>query len=416
MAVRTWERTESAEGAGQEASARADLTVSTTAVPKPGAVIDADQHLSEPRTMWADFTEASRRHLCLGITEDERGYSWLCQGDRKVYLAEINHPGDPRAMARHRQRLRRGLPPEVAYDDGLVPEMWDPVARTRQLDGFGLSRAVVFPNFGLLWERPLAGDLEATRVNMAAWNRWAVTVHAESTGRLLPVGHVTLRDLDWLDHQLGELAAGDVRLAMVAPSLVDGLPLSHPDLDRGWSAFLQHGVTPVFHVAAFPTFPFDHAWYHDIPDPVDSPMSSVFLGTAPALAIADLVLHGTFERHPDLKLGVMELTATWVPSFLQMLDGGFSYYRAFHGEPYSDLSLRPSEYVRRQVRLAAFGYEDPARLAEESAADLFMFCSDYPHAEGVVRPIEDYVALAGDVGGEAGERLFGDNLRWLVGL
>jgi hypothetical protein len=34
---------------------------------------------------------------------------------------------------------------------------------------------------------------------------------------------------------------------MIAPALVDGVPLSHPSLDRAWSLFVEHGVTPVFH-------------------------------------------------------------------------------------------------------------------------------------------------------------------------
>ena len=37
------------------------------------------------------------------------------------------------------------------------------------------------------------------------------------------------------------LAAGGVRLAMIAPAIVDGKPLSHPDLDRVWAAFVEHG-------------------------------------------------------------------------------------------------------------------------------------------------------------------------------
>ena len=67
---------------------------------------------------------------------------------------------------------------------------------------------------------------------MGAWNRWAAEVAGEGNGRLHPVAHLTLRDLDWLDDQLRDLAAAGVRLAMIAPALVDGRPLSHPDLDR----------------------------------------------------------------------------------------------------------------------------------------------------------------------------------------
>jgi predicted TIM-barrel fold metal-dependent hydrolase len=201
---------------------------------------------------------------------------------------------------------------------------------------------------------------------------------------------------------------------MVAPALVDGKRLSHPDLDWAWAAFVDHGVSPVFHIAAFPKFPFDDAWYEADPEPVQPVLSTIFLGTTPALALADLAINGTFERHPALRIGVMELTASWVPSFLLMLDGGYSFYENFIGHAPTSLPLPPSEYIRRQVRVAAFAYEQPAELIAAAGEDLFMFCSDYPHAEGIANPVDDYLVLAGEIPDRAGEQLYAGNIRWLL--
>jgi hypothetical protein len=375
-------------------------------------MIDADMHLVEPRTMWADHADPSERHLALRVEEDELGHPWLVHGDRRIHLVEVHHPADVAAMGAYRRQVREGVPNAVPYDEALPAEHWDPALRRDGLAAMGLDRAVVFPNMGLLWERPLEHDLEATKVNMGAWNRWALSVAAEGRGRLHPVAHLTLRDLDWLESQLGALAAGGVRLAMIAPALVDGKPLSHPDLDRGWSAFVDHGVTPVFHVASFP-HPFGDGWYEGDFDPANPVLSSVFLWAAPALALADMAVHGTFERHPDLRLGVMELSAGWVPMFLLNLDGGFDFHARFNDRPLARLPLRPSEYIRRHVRIAAFGYEGPARLIRQ-AGDLFMFCSDWPHAEGIARPRDDYLAMAGTVEGELADHLYHGNLEWLL--
>jgi hypothetical protein len=106
----------------------------------------------------------------------------------------------------------------------------------------------------------------------------------------------------------------------------------------------------------------------------------------------------------------MELSAVWVPQFLLMLDGGFDFHARFNGEPLTRLDDRPSAYVRRHVRVAAFGYELPGRLIKQ-AGDMFLFCSDYPHAEGFARPLDDYRAAAGDVESDA---LYGGNLAWLL--
>jgi predicted TIM-barrel fold metal-dependent hydrolase len=374
-------------------------------------VVDCDTHLFEPRTMWVDYGAPADE--ALRIADDELGWSWLTWRDRRIELAEVFTPGSSDAAGRDRRRLRNGEPPEGHYEDLLPPAYTDPSARVAQLDAMGLERSVVFPNFGLVWERFLAADLAATTANMAAWNAWAVDVRAEGSGRLDPVAHVTLRDLGWLEEQLRVLSAGGVRLAMMAPSLVDGRRLSHPDLDRAWSLFVEHGVTPVFHVGAF-ELPYGPSWYEDDPDRVNPVMSSVFLWSAPALAIADLVLRGVFERHPELRLGVMELSAVWVPLFLLMLDGGHDFHRRFNDQSLVDLRKRPSQYVRDHIRIAAFSYEQPDRLIDQ-AGDLFMFCSDYPHAEGTATPREDYArSCPGAADPDAAPNLYGGNIEWLL--
>lgn len=392
-----------------------------------GAVrIDADTHLYETRDLWAQHVDPADRDRALRIVDDDLGHAWLVAPDgRRISLAEVHVPGDVEAVGAYRRRVREGLAPEIRYDDALLDEFWDPSARRGQLDRWGLDGSVVFPNYGLLWERPLSGDLPTLTANMTAWNRWAVTVaqigrqgpgSSERRDRLFPVAHLTLRDPDWLDAQLGALAAGGVRLAMVAPALVDGKPLSHPDLDRAWASFVEHGVTPVFHVAN-QLHPFDAAWYED-DDPLEvAPvLSSVFIWAAPALAIADMALNGVFARHPDLRLGVMELSAPWVPMFLMYLDGGLEFTSRFDGVRRRDLEMKPSEYVRRQVRVAAFPYENPAKLIHQAGEDMFMYCSDWPHAEGLARPVEDYDAQAGAIEGRAGENLYAGNVSSLLGV
>lgn len=379
--------------------------------------IDCDTHLYESRSMWADHMDPRERDLALRILDDELGHAWLTTHEgTRISLCEVQVPGDVGAVGAYRQRVRAGLPPEVPYDEGLVPEFWDPSARLGQLDRWGIDASVIFPNFGLLWERPLSHALPALKANLGAWNRWAVTVAQTGPDRLYPVAHLTLRDPGWLDGQLSALAAGGVRMAMVAPALVDGKPLSHPDLDPVWSSFVEHGVTPVFHVAN-QQHVFDPAWY-DADDPLEvgPVLSSVFIWTAPALALADMALNGVFARHPDLRVGIMELSAPWVPLFLMYLDGGLDFVSKFDGmlrRP--GLDLRPSEYVRRQVRVAAFPYENPAKLIHQVGDGMFMYCSDWPHAEGLANPVADYDAQAGVIEGHAGDNLYAGNVQFLLG-
>ncbi|MGH3578071.1 MAG: hypothetical protein ACRDU0_11015, partial [Mycobacterium sp.] len=156
-----------------------------------------------------------------------------------------------------------------------------------------------------------------------------------------------------------------------------------------WSAFVDHAITPVFHVADQVRV-FDDCWYPAEPaEDLVATTEAVFLWVPPALALTDLILHGVFDRHPRLRFGVVELSASWVPSFLLMLDGASAFTTALNGKPVAQLSRRPSEYFLDHVRVSSFSYEDPKRLTE-SSGDVFMFCSDYPHSEGTATPLDDY--------------------------
>jgi predicted TIM-barrel fold metal-dependent hydrolase len=375
-------------------------------------VVDSDQHLYETRTMWRDHIDPDRRDDALVIVDDDLGYPWLTWRGQKLSPADVQRPGETSALGTVHERIRTGLAPQTRYDDELPRDYWDATARAGRLTAMGVDEAVVFPNFGLLWERTLDADLGALTANMRAWNRWCATVVTDGRGRVHPVAHVTLRDEQWLRAELARLERDGVKLAMTAPALVDGRPLSHPDHDPIWRAFVEHGVRPVFHVAD-QRRPFADAWYTDPPDAFISTLDSVFLWTAAALACTDLILNGTLERHPDLRIGIVELSAVWVPMFLMMLDGGSDFTARLNGRPLAPLTMRPSEYFRRQVRVSSFSYELPARLIRQTG-DLYMCCSDYPHSEGTATPLADYTNAAVPVGPDDAPGLFGDNVTMLL--
>ena len=330
----------------------------------------------------------------LRIEDDALGYPWLRWRDRQLLPVDVQYPGQTSELGDRRERIRAGLPAESSYDEQLPRDYWDASARAAQLDRMGVDEAMVFPNFGLLWERTLDADLAALTANMTAWNRWCASVATDGAGRVHPVAHVTLRDADWLTGELARLARDGVRLAMVAPALVDGRPLSHPTHDRDLACVRRQrrdaGVprrrpTPARSTTRGTRSPTTSACRRS------SPCSS---GRRPRSACTDLILNGTLDRFPDLRIGIVELSAVWVPMYLMMLDGGFEFTAKLNGRPLVELAHRPSEYFRRQVRVSSFSYELPARLIRQTG-DLYMCCSDYPHSEGTSTPLEDYTRQRG---------------------
>lgn len=379
------------------------------------ATIDVDQHLFESRTTWADHIDPAHRSDALSIDDDDAGWPWLTwRGDRLTPL-EVPVPERSELIGEDRLRRLRGERAPASFDE-LVPDSYRlPGARLVALDGFGLDAAVLFPNYGLLWESRLAADRSAQRANARAYNRFTADVCGEAADRLFGVAHVLLHDPEWAVAEIRRVRANGLRLAMIAPAPVEGKPLSHPDFDRVWAACSDEGVAPVFHVSDFES-PLHPAWRTGEQEDGEQLFASIFLSLAPAVALADLILNGVLERFPRLRLGVVELTASWVPSFLLHLDGASDFYALRHGEPFRALRDRPSAYFLRQVRVAALPYEMPNRLVPKVGDDTFMVGSDWPHAEGVADPMAAAGRAVAGLTDSARGNMLEANAAWLLGL
>jgi uncharacterized protein len=98
--------------------------------------------------------------------------------------------------------------------------------------------------------------------------------------------------------------------------------------------------------------------------------------------LSSLVCEGVFNRHPTLKVVLLESGWTWLPSYLWRLT---KYWRGLRMEiPWVDRP--PSEIVRDQVRLSLQPMDAPpgeaavARIVEHLRSDEFLlFSTDYPH-------------------------------------
>jgi predicted TIM-barrel fold metal-dependent hydrolase len=94
-----------------------------------------------------------------------------------------------------------------------------------------------------------------------------------------------------------------------------------------------------------------------------------------------MIFNGTFERHPELKVVVLESGVAWVPWFMWRAD---EQYRAHRAEvPW--LKRLPSDIMREQIRVAtqpvgditAAQFVDLVEMVESES--IYLFASDYPH-------------------------------------
>ena len=54
--------------------------------------------------------------------------------------------------------------------------------------------------------------------------------------------------------------------------------------------------------------------------------------------------------------------------------------------------MRPSDYVRRQIKFSPFAGEPLGWIIENAGPELLVFGSDYPHPEGTSNPIAKFEA------------------------
>ena len=121
-----------------------------------------------------------------------------------------------------------------------------------------------------------------------------------------------------------------------------------------------------------------------------------------------LILDGVLERFPHLKGGVIEIGAGWVPDMLRRLDHGVQIWA--RSEPQlAKMTRTPSEQARAQLRFTPYPFEDVAQLVSESASELYMFSSDYPHAEGGRDPLGRFSKAVAPLTEVQQRQFFADN-------
>jgi predicted TIM-barrel fold metal-dependent hydrolase len=295
--------------------------------------------------------------------------------------------------------------------------------RPRALDLLGFSSQLVFNTFHNRrlrdWEH--GADLDLAIGAARAHNRGMVEFCAVDT-RLLPTCYVPLVDLDQAPALADEAIEMGAAALLVASGCPPGHSPTHSALDAVWARAQEARLPVVFHVGGTGDL-IDHNYFRNgLPIPPDfhggeeNFRSVDYMGIPgpPAQTLATMIFDGVLERFPDLRIGVIEQGAIWVPSWTRQMEAAFEAF-ARHEERLRALSLRPTEYVRRQIRFTPYPTEDVGWIIEQSGPEVCLFSSDYPHVEGGRRPIERFEASLDSASDEVRDRFYRDNFVDLMG-
>jgi predicted TIM-barrel fold metal-dependent hydrolase len=376
------------------------------------SVIDIDAHILEP-IGWL------------------RGYATADVAERIPELG-VGDPEFTRYLDEAEQDHRRRCTDEAFRDEAERDYLkmsrkgwmsfggWDTSERRCALDRLGFDVQLVFPTGSFAQVLQTPRDVRAAAI--IAMNRGLLDFCSDP--RLLATAYVPFEfgpatAVEFVE-QAGRDGAGGV--------MVDSIPsphqrsFTHPDFDVVWAA-IQHAGLPVFlHVGAdqhyrpVPKVFFDNGrdMAHVRSDAPGDPLSFMAIGYPGELFLAALVYDGVLEKFPRLRIGVTELGATWLPSFLHFIDTGLRSFRNI--QDLSHLSMKPSDYLRRQVVVSPFAGEDVGWVIEQAGAEMVAFSSDYPHHEGTDDPIRRFEASMAGIDGDARDAFYHGNGQRLLSL
>jgi predicted TIM-barrel fold metal-dependent hydrolase len=384
---------------------------------------DADAHIMEPPTWLRDHADPSLRDRIQPL--DLSGGNELKQtGSVDEQLADLD-AAFQRMVQQHRSDDYRSaeadeimLRKNYAATGSFLPE-----DRGRAVDLLGFESQLMFNTFHNRrlrdWEH--SGDLELAYGAARAHNRGMVEF-CSADRRLLPTCYVPLVDFDRAAAMAEENVELGASALLIASSCPPGHSPSHRSLDRVWAIAQDADLPVVFHVGGTGDL-IDPAYFRNgLPIPPDfhggeenfRSVDYMAIPFPPMQTIATMLFDGVFDRFPRLKWGAIELGASWLPAWMRAMD---SAAHAFikNEERLRRLSAKPSEIVRRQLRVAPYPHEDAGWIIANSGEEICLFSSDFPHIEGGRHPLKRFEESLASVSPQARRRFYSDNFIDLMG-
>jgi predicted TIM-barrel fold metal-dependent hydrolase len=356
-----------------------------------GSVVhDADSHIFEPPGTAERFADPGIRDR---LAEALRGLAWS-----RAIEAAVAQQRDAAFRARDADEI-------MLRKNWLAPGAVLAEDRPGALDLLGFASQLVFTTTYLapLRDFERGDDLDLMYGLALAHNR-AIVEFCRADPRLLPVGYLPLGDIARAIRAAAQAIELGVAALMIPSHPLRACSQSHVGFDPIWARAEEAGVPIVFHVGG--EQPMDPVYKINGLPPVpdfhggDSNFTSVSylaIPYAPMQTLGTMIYDGVLDRFPRLRIGVIELGASWVPGWMRALDSGADAFRK-NEERLQRLSLRPSEFVRRQVRVTPYPHEPAGWVVRNTGPEVAMFSSDYPHIEGGRSPLRRFEASLTDCG------------------
>jgi predicted TIM-barrel fold metal-dependent hydrolase len=382
---------------------------------------DADNHYYEA-------IDAFTRHLDPRV--GPRTVQWCEINGRRYHVvggrvshAVVNPTFDPIAMPGALHDYFRGNPEGrsplemLSEREPIRPAYRDRDARIATLDEFGLEAVWLFPTLGVLYEELLVDDVEAIGMTFRAFNRWL----DEDWGfayrdRIFAAPYLSLADVDWAIEELEWALGRGARVVVLRPSAIFTAtgPRSpaHEQFDPFWARVQEAGITVVVHAgdSGYTTHGYSRDGFGASFDGGGwRPSIKGFnIERAAYDFLITLSFERLYERFPGVRIASVENGSEFLPDLMRKLrQTVYKMPGYFHEDPI--------ESFREHVWINPFWEDDVVQTVELMGADRVIFGSDWPHIEGMPRPL-DYLPELKSFDDDERRLILRDNARELTTL
>jgi predicted TIM-barrel fold metal-dependent hydrolase len=350
-------------------------------------VHDADSHLMELPDALDEFIEQRFRSRYDALPKLQK------------------HPRDADYVAQARAKQVDPLFRSTADENILLRKNYEALGsfkradRPRALDQLGFASQLIFTTWCLgNFDLDQSGDVGLCYAVAHAHNRM-MSAFCSVDRRFLGTAYVPLASFDDALATAREAIKLGCKALLIPSRCPAGISPSHVGFEPLWSLAQEAQLPIVFHVGGEEKLQPDY-FNNGLPRVKD--------------------FHGGEENFTSLSFMPIPhsvqitLAASWVPSWMRFMDSAASAF--IKNEPrLQKLSLKPSEFVRRQVRVTPYPHEDAGWIIANSGEEVCLFSSDYPHVEGGRNPLKRFNDSLTQTNALAVDRFFCDNFVDLMG-
>jgi predicted TIM-barrel fold metal-dependent hydrolase len=383
-----------------------------------GRLVDLDSHEMMPAQTWVDFFGPEVRELADAVIR----HSLPWEQDNNSHNVP-NYRGDVMEISDQLANIK----------GPVAPGAFDLTRRTDVMDAMGVDRQLMYPTGLGGWSMFLMmvdkfdpgclGSVQTDRAPKAAkwlkrYNDWFLTT-TKISDRIRPVPTLMGATVEELMAETHRMLDAGVRAVMLPASIAPGgRSPAHPDLEPFWTLLEEARCVATLHLGSegkmleglkvwrdAPVFD----GYRAVGEFNSDPWYTSMVHVPAQNFLQTMCIGGVFVRHPELRVGAIELGAYWVGPMMRNLDMWYVNLGKF-GAPSKRLPEAPSTYLKRNVRYSVFPWEDLASYIDQfGLEDVICFASDYPHLEGGRDMITDMYRKIAPYGPQMLEKFFVTN-------